>query len=263
MTTRNIHPTACISDNAELGKNVVVGPYAIVESDVFIGEGSCIDAHAVIKSYVRLGKNNHVHTHAVLGDLPQDIGFNTQLKTWMEAGDDNVFREHVTVNRATREGKSTRLGSACYLMCNSHIGHDVSLGDAVIVGPSVGIGGHCAVGDRVFFGGGAMVHQHCRIGSLAMIAGVIGVRKDVMPFMLIGGEPVRHYRLNIVGLRRAGVTGDRLNALTRAYRLLRNKDDLHGAPDTQEVHYLHNWLSVKSNRGIYGFVEAQHSILED
>lgn len=257
MGNADIHPTAQIGVRVELGEGVVIGPYAIIEDDVCIGEGTVVGAHSVIQSYVKMGPHNQVHSHAVLGGPPQDIGCDPSRATCLEIGEGNVFRENVTISRATKLNRATMIGSNCYFMCNSHVGHDVVVGDGVILGPSVGIGGHCEVGDRVFFGGGAMVHQHCRIGSLAMIAGVIGVRKDVLPYMLVGGEPVRHYRLNLVGLRRAGVTGARLKSLTQAMRALREKEDLNELDDTQEMQYLHNWMAVKSKRGVYGFVEAQ------
>jgi UDP-N-acetylglucosamine acyltransferase len=253
--TAQIHPTAYIAPGAQLGLNVSVGAFAIIESNTIIGDGCRIAAHAIIQSYVRMGQNNIVHPTAVLGGLPQDLGFKPETETWLEIGDDNVFREGVTLSRATREGGATRIGSGCYFMNNSHIGHDCQLGDNNILASNVALGGHVQVGERVFFGGGAVVHQFCRIGSFAMLQGLAGINKDVLPFMMVGGRPGKHYRLNLIGLRRAGIDGDRLKAVSSAMRRLRNKEGIAGLPETPELAYLRQWLEEGGKRGVLPFVD--------
>lgn len=253
-----IHPTAYIAPEAELGANVAVGPFAVIEGPCRIGDGCRIGAHAVIHPYVRMGRDNQVHPHAVLGGPPQDLGFDPATETWLDIGDGNVFREGVTLSRATQPGLSTRLGSHNYLMNNSHVGHDCVLGDRNIFASGATLGGHVEVGDRVFFGGGVMVHQFCRIGSLAILQGLAGINKDVIPYTLVGGRPGKHYRLNLVGMRRAGIDGERLKAVSSAYRRLRNKQGLDDLPDTPELAYLRGWLAAGSKRGgNLGFVEAR------
>lgn len=249
----SIHPTASVDPSVELGANSVVGPFAVIEGPGRLGAGCWVGAHAVIHAWVRMGARNRIHPHAVLGGPPQDVGFDTALESWVHIGDDNVFREGSTVHRSKREGEATRVGSKCYLMNGSHIGHDCSVGDHVIFASCATLGGHVEVGDRAFFGGGAMVHQFGRVGRLAMVAGMIGVRKDVLPFSLIGGTPVRHYRTNRIGLRRAGTSREASAALEQAFRRLRRGEDLTGIADFEAVAYLKAWLAAPSKRGIYGF----------
>ncbi|MBM4201077.1 MAG: acyl-ACP--UDP-N-acetylglucosamine O-acyltransferase, partial [Gammaproteobacteria bacterium] len=215
-----IHPTAIVHPGAKLGKDVSVGPFAVIEDATEIGDNCQIGAQAVIHAHVRMGVDNTVHPHAVLGGLPQDLGFDPREITYLDIGERNVFREFVTISRATAAGGATRIGSDNYLMNNTHIGHDGVLGDHNVLASGATLGGHTQVGDRVFFGGGVMVHQFCRIGSLAMLQGLAGINKDVIPFTMVGGRPGKHYRLNVIGLRRAGIDGERLRAISKAYRLL-------------------------------------------
>jgi UDP-N-acetylglucosamine acyltransferase len=250
-----IHPTAIVSPAAKLGDGVNVQPYAIIHDHVEIGANSVIGSHAVIHDFVRMGADNKVHSHAVIGDLPQSISFDVTTETWVEIGDNNTFRESATIHRATDPATTTRLGSNSYLMANSHIGHDCQVGDNVIVAINCAIGGHVEVGNNVVFGGAVVVHQFCRIGAYAMLAGFVAIRKDVLPYSMTGGEPVRHYRLNTVGLKRAGITGERYKTLESAYRAIRAGDrSLHGIEQTDEIEYLRNWLSTRSKRGLIGFV---------
>jgi UDP-N-acetylglucosamine acyltransferase len=249
-----IHPSAYIAPGAKLGEGVIVGPFAVIENQVEIGDECQIGAHAVIQPKVLMGRGNIVHPHAVLGGLPQDLGFDPGTDTWLEIGDRNVFREGATLNRATQPGTATRVGSGCYLMNNSHVGHDCSVGDASIFASNVALGGHVQVGERVFIGGGAMIHQFCRVGSYAMLQGLAGINKDVLPFMMVGGRPGKHYRLNLIGLRRAGIDGERLKAVSAAIRRLRAGIPLEELPDTEEISYLRAWLGAESKRGVLPFI---------
>lgn len=252
-----IHPTAIVAADVEIGPQVRIGPYALIEGPGRIGEGCQIDAHAILRPHVYMGARNHVHPSAVLGGLPQDLAFDPQSDTRLEIGDDNVFREGVTISRATKAGEATRIGSQNYFMNHTHVGHDGQMGDGNILASGATLGGHAQVGDRVFFGGGVMVHQFCRIGSFAILQGLAGINKDALPFVMIGGRPGKHYRLNLVGLRRAGIDGERLKAVSMAYRRLRAKESLEGLPDTPELDYLRTWLATPSRRGgILGFIEA-------
>ncbi len=253
-----IHSTAIVGSEVELGNNVSVGAYAVIEGPGRLGDGCVVEAHAVIRPFVYLGRNNRVHPTAVLGGLPQDLAFDSGTRTVLEIGDDNVFREGVTISRATLATGVTRIGSSNYFMNNTHVGHDCNVGDGNILASGATLGGHVQVGDRVFFGGGVMVHQFCRIGSLAILQGLAGINKDVLPYTMVGGRPGKHYRLNLVGLRRAGVDGERLKAVSTAFRCLRTGRSLADLPQTEELTYLQDWLEAPSRRGGWlGFLEVR------
>jgi UDP-N-acetylglucosamine acyltransferase len=253
--THQIHPTAYIGSDVTLGEGTIVGPFAVIENGAVLGDRCQVGAHAVVHGHVRMGTGNILHPHAVLGGLPQDLGFKPETPTRLSVGDGNVFREGFTAHRATKENGETRIGSGCYFMNNSHVAHDCAIGDNTIFANNVAIGGHVEVGNNVFMGGAVVAHQFCRIGAFAIVQGTTGLNMDVIPFTLVGGRPARHYRLNTVGLRRAGITGERYNVLSQAFRLLRNKKTLEGLEETEELQFLKNWLAVKSKRGLHGFVD--------
>jgi len=253
--SKHIHASACIADNVSIGKNVHIGPFVVIESDVVIGDDCRIGAHCVIQQYVNMGQANILHPHVVLGGLPQDLGFSAASQSYLQIGDGNAFREGFTAHRATTVDGATRIGSNCFFMNNSHVAHDCRIGEATIFANNVAIGGFVEVGHHVFMGGNVVAHQFCRIGSFAMVQGTTGLNRDVIPFTLIGGRPARHYRLNTVGLRRAGITGHRYKILSDAFRLLRKKQSLDGLEETEELRQLKAWLAVNSKRGIHGFVE--------
>lgn len=252
---QNIHPTAYIAEDVELGDHVTVGPFAVLEAGARIGENCQIGAHAVVHSRVVMGSGNILHPHAVLGGLPQDTGFKPETVSWLTIGDNNVFREGFTAHRASKENQETRIGNQCYFMNNSHVAHDCQIGNNTIFANNVAIGGHVEVGNNVFMGGAVVAHQFCRIGSYAIVQGTTGLNMDVIPFMLVGGRPAKHYKLNTVGLRRAGITGERYQTLSSAFRLLKNKQSLDSLPETEELKHLKAWLAVKSKRGLHGFIE--------
>lgn len=253
-----IHPLAYVAPNAQLADNVTVGPFAVIEDGAVIGANCQIGAHAIVHGRVKMGEGNILHPHAVLGGLPQDLGFDPQTESWLEVGNNNAFREGFTAHRATKPRESTKIGSGCYFMNNSHVAHDCSVGDKTIFANNVAIGGHVEVGNNVFMGGAVVVHQFCRIGSYAIVQGTTGINMDVIPFMLIGGRPAKHYRLNIVGLRRAGIVGENYKVLSSAFRLLKNKKSLDELQKTEELQYLRNWLAVESKRGLHGFVDISN-----
>jgi len=251
--TDRIHPSAVVSPDADLHPTVTVGPGAVIEADVSIGAHCSIGPHAVIHRFTRMGEHNAIGPHCVLGGLPQHTAYDGS-ETRAVIGDHNVFREFVTVNRAYEPGAETRLGSHCFLMTSAHIGHDCIVGDHVVLTNQATLGGHVEVGDRVVMGGMAAAHQFTRIGAFCMVAAFTPLRKDAVPYTTIGGTPVRHYRLNAVGLRRNGIKGERYRALEAAFRALREGDDaLESVPDTPEVGKLREWLAVRSRYGRYGF----------
>ena len=248
--------------SAKLGKGVCVGAFAIIEDDVIISDNCAIHAHAIIHPFVIFGANNQVFPHAVIGGLPQDLSFDVGTKSFVQIGDNNIFREGVTVNRATGENSATRIGSDCFLMNNSHVGHDCKVGDGNIFATGVTLGGHVQVGEKTFIGGGVMVHQFCRIGSLAMVQGATGVSMDIMPYTMTGGFPLRHYRLNTIGLRRNGIVRERYKAVSQAFRKLRLRQGIEEIDETPEILHLRQWLLEKSIRGIHGFAKTDSKTRE-
>ena len=254
MSQSKIHPTAILSNKAELGKDVSIGAFAVIEDEVIIGDGSVIEAHAVIHSGVTLGELNHIYPHVIIGGAPQDLQFKLKTTSFINIGNQNVFREGVTVHRSSLNEGATRIGSKNYFMTNSHIAHDCHLKDGSIFATGATLGGFVEVGEGAFLGGGVMVHQFCRLGSLVMIRGLTGVSKDVLPYTMLGGFPVRHYRLNLTGLRRAGVDGERLRRLSVAYRQIRKYGQLEVIDETPEISSLKLWMSQDSKRGLHGFI---------
>ncbi len=216
----SIHPTAVVSPQAELGAEVTVGPLAVVEAGAVIGDRCVIGPHAAILRHTTLGAGCRVHAHAVLGDLPQDKAFDGR-ESYVRIGGACVLREGVTVHRGTKPGTATEIGAGCFLMANSHVGHNSRLGDRVILANGVLLGGYAEIGAGAFLSGNCMVHQFVRVGRLAMLGGGSGVSKDVPPFCTVASLHLNQVAgLNIVGLRRAGMPpADRL-ALKRAFRML-------------------------------------------
>ncbi len=215
-----IHPTAIIDSSARLAPDVEVGPFACIGPAVEVGAGSIIGSHAVLVSHVKLGANCRVHTHAVVGDTPQDIAFSGTV-SFVEIGDGVVIREGATIHRGTKEGTVTRVRDGCFLMANSHLAHNVQLGKRVIVANGALLAGYVEVGDAAFVSGNVVVHQFCKIGRLAMASGASVIGQDLPPFCVTHSD----YRntvvgLNVVGLRRAGMSSAERLDIKRAFGLL-------------------------------------------
>lgn len=217
-----IHPTAIIDPSARLGANVHVGPYAVIEADTELGDGCRIAAHAVIKRYTRMGRNNRVAEFAVIGGEPQDLKFR-DCPSFVLIGDGNRFGEGVTVHRSSHAGGATRLGNDNFLMAASHVAHDCVIGNQVILANAALLGGHVEVGDRAFISGAVTVHQYCRIGRMALVAASARVNQDCLPFIITDGNPARARALNIVGLKRGGLSAEEIAALRRALHVLRSR----------------------------------------
>ena len=249
----SIHSTAIVAASAQLADDVEVGPYSIIHDHVQIGKGSQIAAHSVIHSYVKLGERNQIADHVVLGAAPQDISYQGG-ETWLAIGNDNQIREFTSIHRSNSEKEKTIIGNGCFLMANIHIGHNCRIGNNVTITSYAGLSGHVEVGDKAVIGGSAGIHQFCRIGACAMVAAFTPVNKDAMPFCLLGRNPVVHYRLNTIGLRRAGISGDRYRALEKAIRRLRAGDCSTFEINTPETKLLRQWLDAPSRRGVYKFL---------
>ena len=228
----SVHPTAVVDPRAQVGGGVEIGPGAVIEAGVEIGPDCRIGPYAVLLSGTRLGARCRVHAHAVLGDEPQDLKFRGGASR-VEIGEDVVIREGVTIHRGTIAGSVTRVGHGCYLMANSHLAHNVQLGERVILANGALLAGLVEVGAGAFISGNVGVHQFVRIGRLAMVGGCTAVSKDVPPFCTLpSGGCNTIAGLNLVGLRRAGVSAEDRLALRRAFRLLfRSGLNVHQAVD--------------------------------
>lgn len=215
-----IHPTAIVAKGAELAEGVSIGPFCVVGEQVRLGAGTQLMSHVVLEGRTELGAGNTVHPFAVLGGPPQHTAYAGE-PTQLVIGDNNVIREHVTMNIGTvRGGGVTRVGSDGFFMIESHVGHDCILGDHVILTKQATLGGHCLIGDYVIVGGLAAVHQFTRVGRHAMIGGLAAVVKDVIPYGSVWGNHAHLEGLNLVGLKRRGFSRESINTLRAAYRLL-------------------------------------------
>lgn len=194
-----------------------IHPTALIEEGARLGEGCVVHAHALIGRNCHLEDGVVVHPYAVLGGDPQDLGFKPETPSGVRIGARSVIREHVTVNRATKDGESTTIGADCFLMTGCHVAHDCRIGDRVVIANAVLLGGHVHVGDRTFLGGGAVIHQFVRIGESVMIGGGGRISSDVAPFC-VATERNTVYGLNVVGLRRRGLKREVLAEIKQAYR---------------------------------------------
>ena len=214
-----IHPTAIVHQNAELGKDIEIGPYTIVEADVVIGDGCRIRSHAMIDNGTRLGKNIEVFTGAVLGGPPQDLKYDNE-KTYLEVGDNTTIREYATLNRGTTYSGKTVVGENCLLMAYVHVAHDCVLGRNVILSNSVNMAGHVIIDDYAGIGGLTAIHQFAKIGQHSFVGGGYRVSKDIPPYILAMGEPLQFGGLNAVGMARRGFSEETLSRLKQAYRIV-------------------------------------------
>lgn len=214
-----IHPTAIVSPGAEVAPGVRVGAYAIIEEGTEIGEGCEIGAHARIGTGTRLGCNNTIGYGAFLGGAPQDLSFDPAIRSAVVIGSGNNIREYCTIHRASSEGGATVLGDGNFLMVGTHVAHDVRIGDRCVFANNVLLAGHVRVGDRVFIGGGSVFHQYIRIGEMAVTQGLSAFSKDVPPFVM-AAERNLVVGLNVVGLRRNGLTLAQRSRIKDAFRLL-------------------------------------------
>ncbi|MGW8374380.1 acyl-ACP--UDP-N-acetylglucosamine O-acyltransferase [Streptomyces sp. ODS28] len=258
-----IHPAASVSPEAELAESVQVGPFAVVEPGARVGAGAVIEAHAVVHGAVDLGPGVRVGVHAVVGGDPQDLSFDPAVPTRAVVGARTVIREGATVHRSTREGEPTRVGEGCLLMGNTHTAHDCVVGDGAVISQGTALGGHVTVEDQAVVGGAVAVHQHVRIGRMAMVGALSKVTQDVLPYTLVDGSPARHWRVNLIGMRRRDVASAEQSAVRRAFMAMqRGEDDIeaearngssNGDGGGAALRALLDFRSAPSQRGIADF----------
>ncbi len=217
----DIHNTAIVHPKAQLREEVKIGPYSIIGEGVTIGDNTRIESHVVIKGNITIGRNCRIYPQVVIGGEPQDFDYRGE-ETFIIIGDDNIIREGVTIHRASGEGKATKIGDGNFLMAYSHIAHNCQVGNKTIISNLGSLAGYSVVEDRAVIGGLAGVHQFTRIGKLCMIGGLSKVVKDIPPYTMADGHPAKLCGLNIIGLRRAGITSEEREAIKKAFKIWHN-----------------------------------------
>jgi UDP-N-acetylglucosamine acyltransferase len=216
-----IHPTAIVDPEARLDGSVTVGPFSIIDAGVQIGEGTKVGPHVVLKGPMTIGRNNTIFQFASLGEVAQDKSVRDSDPTRVEIGDGNMIREYVTINRGTlKEQGVTRIGNDNWIMAGGHIAHDCRVGDHAILANCVLLAGHVTIEDWAILGGFTGVHQFCRVGAHAFCGGGSVVLRDVLPFVMVQGNPAEARAVNVEGLRRRGFSADDIGAIRDAYKLI-------------------------------------------
>jgi UDP-N-acetylglucosamine acyltransferase len=213
-----IHPTALLSAETELAPDVDIGPYSVLEGAVRLGPGCVVRAHAHLIGPLTMGRNNQVFTGTIIGERPQHLKYAGE-PTGVEIGDDNIFRENVTIHRGTTYSWKTRIGGNNFFMAGAHVAHDCVVGSHCILANGALLGGHCTLADQVYVSGNSAVHQFVRLGRLALLSGSSGTTKDIPPFV-VQQDINRVVGINLVGMRRSGMSNAQIEAVRTAYQII-------------------------------------------
>ncbi len=215
-----VHPSAVVSREAELAADVRVGPNCVIDGPVQLGTGVHLVAGVHLVGRVSIGEGTVCYPGVCVGFPPQDFKFTVGMRSaGVEVGASCLLREHATVHGASNDHTPTKIGNKVFMMVNTHVGHDASVGDHCVLVNNAAIAGHCVIGERVNFGGAAIIHQHCRVGRLAMISGGSGFSADCPPFMVLSGRN-NLVGINIVGLKRNGFSVEEIATLRQMFRKL-------------------------------------------
>ena len=222
-----IHKTGIIDKNAKISKTAKIGPYTIIGSNVEIGDEVKIHSHANIVGNTKVGSGTQIFPFASIGTQPQDLKYKGE-KNSLVIGKNNIIREYVTINPGTQRGGTiTKIGDNCLFMISSHVAHDCQIGNDVVIANNVPLGGHVTIEDSVIIGGNSAVQQFTRIGRLAMVGGMTGVLKDVIPFGLSFGNRNYLKGINLIGLRRNKYENKKIMELNVAYKKIFSSKNLH------------------------------------
>jgi UDP-N-acetylglucosamine acyltransferase len=215
----SVAASARVHPGARVGPQVTIGEFAIVEEDVVIGAHCRIEPYVYVKRWTTLGARNEISAGTVLGTDPLDKHFSGE-RSYLRIGDGNIIREHYTISRGTQPESATVIGDGNYIMTSGHIAHNCRIGNNTVIASCALVAGHVDVEDQAFISGGVVIHQYSKIGKLAMIGGNSRVNLDVPPFFLYTDFNVKPNGLNLVGLKRAGLTHPEIAALKAAYKIL-------------------------------------------
>ena len=252
-----IHPTAIVDEGAKIGAGTTVGPYCVIGPNVAIGENCWLQHHVTLTGPMRAGSGNKFYAYCSIGQQTQDLKYQGE-PTYLEIGDENTFREFVTVNRSTTSEGKTRVGNRGNFLAYSHIGHDCVVGDDVVFSNNGTLAGHVEVGDHAVMGGLTAVHQFCRVGRYAITGGCSKIVQDVPPFMIADGNPAEIRGVNLVGLERKKFPPETVKLIKEAFRLIyRSKYNTRQAieavrkelPASEEINQILEFIE-QSDRGI-------------
>tara|TARA_B100000700_G_C14965116_1_gene818487 strand:+ start:573 stop:1358 length:786 start_codon:yes stop_codon:yes gene_type:complete len=258
-----IHKTAIISSNAKLSKNVKVGPYCIIDQDVIIGEGTELISHVHVTGRTEIGKNNIFFPFCSIGSIPQDLKFEGE-NSKLIIGNNNKFREHVTVNPGTKNGGMlTQIDNNCLFMMGAHIAHDCQISSNVIMANNATLAGHVLLQENVIIGGLSAVHQFVNIGKYSMIGGMSGVESNIIPYGLYFGIRSNLRGLNLIGLKRKKINSKQINLIQAAFKKIfdnsnsieknienLNMEDL----SLSEINEIVDFISSNLKRGICRYI---------
>jgi len=219
MSDAKIHPTAIVDPDAQIGVDAEIGPFSLVGAQATIGEKTIVQSHVVIESEVAIGSGNFIGHGAIIGAPPQDLSFSPERKTMVEIGNENVIREYCTIHRGSPEGSVTKIGNKNFLMAGAHVGHNCLIGNNVVIANNCLLAGHVRVDDGAFLGGGSTFHQHMHVGRLVMVQGSSAFGKDLPPFV-IAAERNSVFGINVIGLKRAGLSVQDRDEIKTAFKLL-------------------------------------------
>jgi len=221
-----IHKTAIVDPKARISPTVKIGPFSIIGPNVEINDNTEIQSHVSIMGNTIIGKDNKIYSFSSIGNDPQDLKYIGE-DTKLEIGDNNKIREYVTINPGTQGGGGlTKIGNNCLFMVSSHIAHDCMVGNNVILANNVPLGGHAEIQDNVIIGGNSAVQQFTRIGKFAMIGGMCGVVRDVIPYGIAHGNRSILHGLNLIGLRRKNIPNKEIMILNDAYKEIFKTENL-------------------------------------
>lgn len=218
-----IHSTAIIHPLAQIDPSVEIAPYAVIGEGVKIGANTTIGTHVILDGLTEIGENNRIFPGAAIGLQPQDLKYKG-AKSKVVIGNNNTIREYVTINRATEEDEITKIGDNNLLMAYVHVAHNCQLENNIVIANNVALAGHVEIESKAVIGGMLGVHQFVHIGTMAMLGGMSRIERDVPPYMLVEGNPSRVRSLNLIGLKRAGLTLEEMKSLKDAFRLLYHSD---------------------------------------
>jgi UDP-N-acetylglucosamine acyltransferase len=218
--TCKIHRTAIVHPQAKVGNNVIIGPYAVIGANVELGDYCMVGPHVSIDGCTTIGQENQFFDSAAIGHEPQDLGYRGE-ETYLCIGNNNIFREKVTIHRGTASGsRETCIGNANIFKPGSHVAHDCQVGHQNILEPGAMLAGHVTLEDRVVIGSMSGIHQFCKIGSMALISAMTKIVKDIPPFIVVEGNPAKVVGINMPGLRKSGVTPEMIQEIIKAYEIL-------------------------------------------
>ncbi len=214
-----IHQLSAVDPRAKIGKNVTIDPFSTISSDVEIGDGTWVGSNVTIMDGARIGKNCKIFPGTVISAIPQDLKFEGE-DSLVIIGDNTTIRECVTINRGTKALGYTKVGNNCLIMATAHIAHDCIIGDHVIIVNGCGVAGHVEIGDYAIIGGLSAIHQFSRIGKHVMVSGGSLIRKDIPPYIKVAREPMTYAGINSVGLRRRGMSNEKIIEIQNIYRVI-------------------------------------------